>query len=178
MKKVAVYVLVVVLCVGAVCSGVFCGISWFKKAHAESHIIGQLNINNSYTMDTFSYSNAKHPICFYHDDDDATDFWYFKEELEKVSSFDGTKKQYEITLNNYIILEPTILFRAVSFRVPIVFKDLDSSVSCDTYFDITIKFYNDKTNFEVTATGDRNRQFIERYIEANGFELFVKEVTK
>ena len=178
MRTVGRYILVVVVCVAAVCSGIYCGITWFQRAHSTSHIIGQLNIDNSYTQESFTYSNAKHPIVFYHDDYDDTDFWSFSEDLESVPSFDGSKKQYEITLNNYIILEPNILFRAVSFRVPIVFKDLDGSITCDTYFDVVIKFYTDKTKFEITTTGDRNRQFIERYIQANGFELFITEVAE
>lgn len=178
MKRVAIYILVIVLNVGLICSGVYCGISWFQKAHSESHIIGQLNIDNSYTTESFTYSAAKHPIVFYHDDYDDTDLYYFSEELEKVPSFDGSKKQYEITLNDYLILEPTILFRAISFRVPIVFNDLDGSLLCDTYFDVVIKFYTDKTKFEINVIGNENSQFVDHYIQANGFELFVMEVTR
>ena len=102
----------------------------------------------------------------------------FTAELEAIPTFDGNKKQYEITLNDYLILEPTILFRMVAFRVFINFVDVDSSILCETYFDIEIKFLTDKTEFRIEVIGDENRQYIERYIESNGFELYINEISK
>lgn len=177
MKKVWTYVLVIVLCVGTACSGVFCGVKWFQRAHRESHIIGQLNIDNSYVQESFSFSAAKHPIAFYHDDYDDTELYTYDEELEAVPSFDGDKKQYEIVLNDYLILEPTVLFRAVNFRVNMNFRDVDGSMLCETYYDVTIRFFEDKTEFHIEMNGDQNRQYIERYIQFNGFELFINEIT-
>ena len=79
-------------------------------------------------------------------------------------------------LNDYLVLEPTILFRMVSFRVYINFEDLDTSLLCETYFDVTIKFWSDKTDFRIEMHGAENSQYVERYINGNGFELFINEV--
>ena len=113
---------------------------------------------------------------FYHDDYDATELYYFTAELDAVPSFDGDKKQYEILLNDYLVLEPTILFRMFSFRVYINFIDVDSSMLCETYFDVSIKFLSDKTDFRIEMYGTENSQYVERYIEHSGFELFINEV--
>ena len=176
MKTFWKYFAIITISVVLICSAIFCSISWFKKVHAKSHIIGSLDIDNSYTMDEFSYSNADHPIAFTQKVEELNESWEFEEELEKVPTFDGTKKHYEITLNNYLILEPNILFRAISFDLPMIFQDLDGSTMCYGTVNFAIKFYNDKTIFEVKTTSNELRQFFERYILANGFELFVKEV--
>lgn len=176
MKKIILYIVLGVLCVGSVLSGIYFGITWYKDAHSESHIIGSLDIDNNLTQDNFSYSNAENPIVFYHDDYDETELYYFTAELDAVPSFDGDKKQYEILLNDYLVLEPTILFRMVSFRVYINFEDLDTSLLCETYFDVTIKFWSDKTDFRIEMQGAENSQYVERYINGNGFELFINEV--
>ena len=176
MKKIILFIIIGVLCVGSILSGIFFGIKWFKASHSKSHVIGSLDVNNSLTQDNFSYSNAENPIVFYHDDYDTTELYTFTAELKAVPSFDGDKKQYEILLNDYLVLEPTILFRAVSFRVYINFEDLDKSILCETYFDVTIKFWSDKTDFRIEMYGAENSQYVERYINGNGFELFINEV--
>ena len=176
MKKIGVFILIGFLCVGSILSGVYCGIKWYKDAHSKSHVIGALEVNNNTTQDNFSYSNAENPIVFYHDDYNSTGLYYFTAELDAVPSFDGDKKQYEILLNDYLILEPTILFRMVSFRVYINFKDVDSSLLCETYFDVSIKFLSDKTDFRIEMYGEENSQYVARYIESNGFELFINEI--
>ena len=176
MKKIILYIVLGVLCVGSVLSGIYFGITWYKDAHSESHIVGSLDVNNNLTLENFSYSNAEHPIVFYHDDYDESGLYYFTAELEAVPTFDGDKKEYEIMLNDYLVLEPTILFRMVSFRVYINFEDLDTSLLCETYFDVTIKFWSDKTDFRIEMYGAENSQYVERYINGNGFELFINEV--
>ena len=175
MKKFWAYTAVIAISIVLACSGVFCGISWFKKAHAKSHIIGTLDFDNRYTMESFSFSNAKHPIAFDHDEGNLTD-WYFEDELEKVPTFDGDKKQYEIELNNYLILDAKIMFRRVSFDVSMNYRDLDASIKCEGSFNIVISFFNDKTTIRIETRGDKFRQFLEQYILENGFELFIKEV--
>ncbi len=174
MKKIIIYI----LCVGFIISGLYCGIKWFQDAHRESHIIGSLEVNNKKMKENFIFSNAKNAIVFYHDDYDETELYSFTSELEAIPTFDGNKKQYEIMLNDYLILEPTILFRMVAFRVFINFVDVDSSILCETYFDVEIKFLTDKTEFRIEVTGDEDRQYIERYIESNGFELYINEISK
>lgn len=178
MKKFWGLVAVIVVCIISICSGIFCGVSWFKKVHAKSHIIGALDIDNSYTMDIFSYSNAKHPIAFSQDLENLNDYWYFREDVEKVPSFDGNKKQYEISLNNYLILDAMVMFRAVRFYLPMTFFEFDGSTLCEGTLEVVVRFYDDKTTFEIkTETeGNKLRQYFERYILANGFELFIKEV--
>lgn len=178
MKKILGYVLIIVLCVASVCSGVFCGVSWFKKAHAESHTIGEIKFDNSYTLESFSYSSLDHPIAFSCNINEESDLWYFSEDLEKVPSFNGDQKQYNITLNKYLILEPAIFYRTVSFNVVLEFLDLKSETICETNIEVVISFYNDKTKFELKVYGDQNRQFVERYILDNGFELLITEVNQ
>lgn len=178
MKKIIGISLIYILCVCFIISGAYCGIKWFQDVHRESHVIGSLEINNKQTQENFNFSNAKNQIVFYHDDYDETELYYFTAELDAVPTFDGDKKQYAITLNDYLILEPTILFRMVVFRVYINFKDVDNSILCETYFDVEIKFLTDKTDFRIEVIGNKNRQYIERYIESNGFELYIKDISK
>jgi hypothetical protein len=173
------YILIFVAGIVLILSGIYCGIKWYKDAHAESYIVGSINITNKLSQESFSYSAVKNPIQFYHNDYDDTDTYSFTaENLPKVPDFNGLTNTYEIVLNKYLILDPTINAGGIVFRLPIDFYGIENNLMCSAYMDISIRFLTNRTELSITTQGNENSQFLQQYINDNGFELYINKIIK
>jgi hypothetical protein len=173
------YLIIIAVGIGLILSGVYCGIKWYTDAHAESYIKGSINISNELTQESFSFSAVKNPVQFYHDEYDTTDTYSFTaENLPKVPDFNGIANTYQITLNKYLILDPTITAGSIAFRLSIDFYGINNNLMCSAYMDISIRFLTNRTELQISTIGAENSQFLQQYITDNGFELYVQQILK
>jgi hypothetical protein len=165
---------VYLICFVLVIAGAFCGVRLIELMTAESYIRGSINIENRFTMESFSYANTT--VEFYRDIYDTTDTYSYSTDLLKVDDFDGAKNKYEIVLNGYFLHDTVITSGAVSARVYLDFYDTGGNIVCSSYLDISVKFLSSKTTLTLSTAGGLNASFLTQYFRDNGIRLKINEV--
>lgn len=174
MKKIIGLVILYVLAFVIIVAGVFCGIRLYKEVKAESYINGSIDISNRFTQESFNYSSTS--VVFYHDLYDETNTYTFEKDLLKVDDFDGTKNNYQLVLNDYVLLDTSISAGTVFSTLYIDFYNTDGEIVCSAYMDISIKFLSNKTVLSFATQGNENASFLEQYFADNGIRLRVIEI--
>lgn len=161
-------------CIVLIFIGVFFGIKFYTEIKAESYINGSIDISNEFYQETFNYSSSS--LNFYHDDYDVNDLYIYEIDLLKVENFNGLEKQYNVYLNDFILIDSVISAGTVDSRVVFEFIDTDGKLisSCD--LNISINFLSNKTTLNISTIGKVNASFYEQYFNDNGIRLKVIEV--
>lgn len=166
------YILAFVIIVAAV----FCGIQFYKEVKAESYVNGSIDISNRFSQESFNYSATS--VVFYHDLYDETDTYTFEKYLLKVETFDGSKKTYQLLLNDFVLLNCEINSGSVFGVINIDFYDTDGNIVNSAVLNISVKFLSNKTILTLATTGKENASFLEQYFSDNGIRLKIKEIIK
>ena len=168
------------ICFILIIVGAFCGVELYKEITAESYVNGQIDISNKFSQESFNYSSTS--VVFYHDIYDETDIYTFETDLLKVEDFNGLKKEYQVVLNDYVLIDSDINAGAVFSAVNMDFYDVNGNLVCNGTLDISIKFLSSKTQLTLSITGNENytsleqSSFFEQYFADNGIRLKVIEI--
>ena len=174
MKKIIGIVILYLLAFVIIVVAVFCGIRLYKEIKAESYINGSIDISNRFTQESFNYSSTS--VVFYHDLYDDTDTYTFEKDLLKVENFDGKKKNYQVVLNDYVLLNTEINAGSVFATVNMDFYDTNGNVINSAVMKLSVKFLSNKTTLTLATTGNENASFLEQYFADNGIRLRIIEI--
>ncbi len=161
------------ICTLLICGGIFCGISWYRSASAESYINGEINISNKFSQESFSY--ASNQIVFAHSETDTTNTFYYEKELLKVDGFDGSKNTYQVNLNDYILFAE-VKAGVVEDSITIEFYNAEGIMDCSAKLNIKIKFLSNKTILRFETVGNTAAQYLEQYFTDYGCRLTVTQI--
>lgn len=159
-----------IICFVLIFVGAICGMRFYKEVKATSYINGSINIENEFTQESFNYSASE--VTFYTEDNTN---YTFEKNLLKVDDFNGAKKNYEILLNEKIILEPTINAGSVYASVTMNFYDTNGDIVCTPTLNIEINFLSNKTVLKLSCVGTEEASFLEQYFSDNGIRLKINE---
>ncbi len=162
------------ICCVLIVVGVFCGIELFKQVKAESYVNGSIDISNRFSQESFKYTSTS--AVFYHDLYDDTDTYSFETDLPKTENFDGEKKTYKVTLNDYILFNAEINAGSVYADVYIDFYDTDGNVVNNALMNLSVKFLSGKTKLTLSTKGVASARFLEQYFGDNGLRLQINEI--
>lgn len=174
MKKVLLWALFYLLCFAVIVAGVFCGIRLYKEVKAESYVNGTIDISNRFSQESFKYTATS--VVFYHDLYDDTDTYMFEKDLLKVDNFDGTKKVYQVLLNDYILFNCDIHAGAVFATAYLDFYDTNGNIVCNAEMQLSVTFLSDKTQLKLATVGNESASFLEQYFADNGIRLLINEI--
>lgn len=162
------------ICFILIVVGVFSGIELYKEVKAESYINGSIDISNQFSQESFNYTSSS--LVFYHDIYDQTETYTFDKELIKVDDFNGVEKEYQVLLNDYVLIDSDINAGSVFSVVNMDFYDTNGEIVCNASMNISIKFLSNKTQLTLTTIGNENASFFEQYFSDNGIRLQVMEI--
>ena len=162
------------ICFILIVVGVFCGIELYKEVKAESYINGSIDISNQFSQESFNYTSSS--VTFYNDIYDETQTYTFDKELLKVDDFNGEDKEYQVMLNDYVLVDSDINAGSVFSVIYMDFYDTNGEIVCNASMNISIKFLSNKTQLTLTTTGNENASFFEQYFSDNGIRLKVMEI--
>lgn len=171
-------ILLLIISLGIIISGVYCGINCYKEITSTSYIQGSLDVKNEYVVETFNYSVSN--ITLYNDiySDDPT-LYERSVDTAKVDGFNGATKKYIITFNDYVLIEqPVISAGAVYFELPYEFRDTYNQVLCTSIMCVSVRFLSNKTTLNVSCQGSDEAQYLQQYFNDYGFRLNIKENNK
>ena len=94
----------------------------------------------------------------------------------KVEDFNGKDKEYQVTLNEHILLNCDINAGSVFAITTIDFYDTNNNILCSATLQISIKFLSNKTILTLSTTGNENASFLEQYFSDFGIRLKVIEI--
>lgn len=154
--------------------GAFCGISLFREIKAESYINGSIDISNQFSQESFNYSSTS--LVFYHDLYDDTDTYKFEQDLLKVETYNGQENEYQVWLNDFILLDTEFNAGSVYSTVKMDFYDEYGTVVCNASLEISIKFLSSKSALTLSTVGLENASFFEQYFADNGIRLRVVQI--
>jgi len=154
--------------------GVFCGIELYKEVKAESYVNGQIDISNKFSQESFNYSSTS--VTFYHDLYDDTEIYSFEKDLLKVDDFNGLEKEYQIILNDYILIGSEINAGSVFSTITMDFYDTEGQMIHQSTMQISIQFLSNKTQLSLATTGESSAKFLEQYFADNGIRLRILEI--
>ena len=163
-----------VICFILILVGAFCGIQLYREVKAESYINGSIDISNKFSQENFNYTSTS--LIFYHDLYDDTDTYKFEQDLLKVESFNGQKKEYQVWLNDFILLDTEFNAGSIYSTVKMDFYDEYGSIINSAEMKISIKYLSSKTVLTLSTTGQENASFLEQYFADNGIRLKVIEI--
>lgn len=162
------------ICIVLIVVGVFCGIELYHEIKAESYVNGSIDISNKFSQESFNYSSSS--VVFYHNLDDETKTYTFDKELLKVEDFNGEEKEYQVVLNDYVLIDSEINSGSIFSVLNMDFYDTNGNIVCSSIMNISIKFLSNKTQLTLTTTGDENASYLEQYFSDNGIRLKVMEI--
>ena len=162
------------ICFILIVFGAFCGIQLYKEVKAESYINGSIDISNKFSQESFNYSSTS--LVFYDNIYDETDTYYFEQDLLKVEDFNGKNKDYQIWLNDFILLDSVINAGSIYSVANIDFYDEYNNVIQSSILNISIKFLSNKTQLTLSTEGQENASFLEQFFTDNGIRLKVIEI--
>lgn len=162
------------ICFILVIVGVFCAIGLYKEVKAESYVNGSIDISNKFSQESFNYSSTS--VVFYHDLYDETDTYSFEKDLLKVDDFNGKDKQYQVVLNDFVLVNADIKAGSVYSLITMDFYNTDGELINNAEMNLSIKFLSSKTTLTLSATGQENASFFEQYFADNGIRLKVIEI--
>jgi len=165
---------VYLICFALVIAGAFCGVRLYQLVTAESYINGSIDIENRFTMESFSY--AETGVEFYHDIYDTTNTYAYSVDLQRVDDFDGARKTYQVVLNDYFVPETQITAGSVFATVYMEFYSTNGGLLCSAHFNISVKFLSNKTSLTLSTTGGENASFLSQYFRDNGIRLKINEI--
>ena len=162
------------ICFILIVFGAFCGIQLYKEVKAESYVNGSIDISNQFSQESFNYSSTS--LVFYDDLYDETDTYYFEQDLLKVEDFNGKNKDYQIWLNDFILLQSDINAGSIYSVANIDFYDEYNNVIYSSILNISIKFLSNKTQLTLSTEGQESASFLEQYFTDNGIRLKIVEI--
>ena len=165
---------VYLICFALIVAGVFCGLQLYKEIKAESYVNGSIEISNRFSQESFRYKSTS--AVFYHDLYDDTDTYYFDKSLLKTENFNGEKKTYKVTLNDYVLFNAEVNAGSVYATVTIDFYDTSGLLIHSANMSISVKFLSNKTQLTLATVGNENAQFLEQYFSDNGMRLQIIEI--
>lgn len=165
-RKFCLYVIATV----CILFGGYCTFGLIKDITAESYTNGSLEQKNTYGQDVFSYKSSS--IHFTRENDK----YVCEKNLIRVNNFDGEKNEYNIVLNDYLILDSNITTGSINFDITMEFRTPDSGANIFGDLHITIKFLSDKTYMKISTETQLESEYFSDYFKNFGFDLSCYEV--
>ena len=164
-----------IICVVLIVLGVFCGCNFYREVTAKSYINGSINITNQFTQESFKYCADG---LFFDLDSyaDTPETYVFEANLKPTENFDASKKDYQVKLNKFNLIEAEINPGSVYADVDFDFHGSDGELVQGTKMKMSILFLSDKTQLRFVVIGQESRAFVEKYFSDNGIRLFVNEI--
>lgn len=162
------------ICIVLIIVGVFCGIELYQEIKAESYVNGSIDISNKFSQESFNYSSSS--VVFYDDLYDETETYIFDKELLKVEDFNGKEKEYQLVLNDYVLIDSEINSGSIFSVLNMDFYDTNGNIVCNLTMNISIQFLSNKTQFTLTTNGNESASYLEQYFSDNGIRLKVMEI--
>ena len=100
----------------------------------------------------------------------------FEQDLLKVESFNGQKKEYQVWLNDFILLDTEFNAGSIYSTVKMDFYNEFGEIVCHADMEISIKFLSGKTRLTLSTVGQEKASFLEQYFADNGIRLKVLEI--
>lgn len=162
------------ICCVLIVVGAFCGLQLYKEVKAESYVNGSIDISNRFSQESFVYKSTS--AVFYHDLYDDTDTYSFETDLPKTENFDGERKTYKVTLNDFVLFNAEINAGSVYADVYIDFYNTDGNVVNNALMNLSVKFLSGKTKLTLSTKGTASARFLEQYFNDNGLRLQIIEI--
>jgi len=162
------------VCGVLIVAGLFCGIDLYKNLTAQSYIRGSINIENTFSMESFNYSSTG--VTFYHDLYDNTETWNYDIDLKPVNDFNGQRNTYQLVINDYIIFGTVVNAGSINADFNMDFYNTSGDMICSAEMKVKIAFYSNKTSLSLVVVGNQAASFLEQYFADNGIRLFVNEI--
>lgn len=163
-----------IICFILIAVGAFFGTQLYREIKAESYVNGSIDISNKFSQESFNYSSTS--LVFYDNLYDETDTYYFEQDLLKVEDFNGKNKDYQIWLNDFILLQSDINAGSIYSVAYIDFYDEYNNLIQASTLNISIKFLSNKTQLTLSTKGQESASFLEQYFSDNGIRLKVIEI--
>jgi len=165
-----------VICFVLIIVGTFLGIELYKDIKAESYVNGSIDISNQFSQESFNYSSTS--VVFYNDiyNDANPDEYYFEVEQLKVDDFNGLTKQYQVELNDFVLIGADINAGSIFTTVYMDFYDTNGNIVCNSAMSLSIQFLSNKTQLRLATNGQESASFLEQYFSDNGIRLSVVEI--
>jgi len=166
-----------VICVVLIIFGTFCAINLHKEVKAESYVNGSIDIENKFSQESYKYSNTS--VVFNLDSyADVPETYVFENNSAKLDDFNAEKKDYQVKLNDYILLDADIRTGSIFANVHMDFYDTDGQLRHGADMKMSILFLDDKTQLRFVVVGQESKAFIEKYFANNGIRLRVVEIVE
>ena len=94
----------------------------------------------------------------------------------KTEDFNGKTKEYQVILNDYVLINSEINAGSVYSLVSMDFYDTEGNIICSSDLNISIKFLSNKTTLTLSTIGNENATFFEQYFADNGIRLEIVEI--
>ena len=161
-----------IICFILIGLGCFFGVQFYNDVTAMSYTNGSINISNQFSQESFFYSN--NAVVFY---PTATEEAYtFEIELVKTEGFDAERKEYELVLNDFKLIDTTFKAGAVISDVYMDFYDVEGNEMCNGEMSIRILFLSGKTQLKLSCPDVESATYFEQYFNDNGIRLAVIEI--
>ncbi len=165
---------VYVICVVLIVAGCFCGGLLYREVTKESYTNGSIDISNKFSQEAFYYSNSQ--VTFYGESEDENGVYSYLNDVLKVSDFDGSEKQYQVLLNDYVCFDTDIQAGSIDAVYSMDFYDTSNNLACSGDLEISIKFLSDRTSLKLSVKTYTLASYFEQYFSDNGIHLKVIEL--
>ena len=162
------------ICFILIVVGSFCGLELYKEIKAENYVNGSIDIGNQFESESFNYSATS--VVFYHDTYDDTNTYTYQIDLLKIEDFNGSKKEYKVVLNDFVLLDSDINPGSVFSVLNMEFYDTNGNLINSSTLKISIQFLSSNTQLTLTTIGNESASFFEQYFSDNGIRLSVVEI--
>lgn len=178
--KIFAVLLIVVLYVGGVAGGIYCGFSWYDVATSYSATYGTVIDSDPYEdFDLYSYNLDD--IVFTHNGEART----FSQVYNVSYSFDGVANDYNVLINDTPANKVVSTYGSLTATYDLLFYGVYGSIVGDVELEINLDVYVSRVYLTVsTLADDTNYGYLLEYIHTKGFELrivqagYAKDITR
>ncbi len=150
--------------------GILSTIGLVKELKAESYVNGSIDIPTN-TEQILNYSATS--LTLYDDPNDNLSIFSYSTTLPSAT-FDGSKYQYNVLLNEYQLIDTTIGAGYIYAVATMTFYNVSGDLECEATINISIQFLSNETRLQISVEGVEQSEYIEQYFGDNGIRLLVE----
>jgi len=164
---------VYVICVVVIICGVFCAFGLVNLFDKQSLEYGQaLLLNKQENYSEISKFDSTLLYDFYSDDN----LNYKSQATFNSQKFDGTDKDYVITVNSQLVNDIELSSGKISGKLVLVFYDTDGEKTSTANVNILIEYLSSETRVSISIKNEQDSvAYLNSYIDINGFVICVNE---
>ncbi len=167
-RKALMYVIALIILGG----GIYSGFGLYDELTSASYINGSFEYLVK-DEEVFEYSSSAMLLSQDSEDDSK---YVLDKSLDKVDGFDATKNKYNVTFNNYeLINQYKFTAGSLFLEIPLEFFDTDGEQIISFTFFVSIKFLSNNTDFSVYLYGVDENSYFTQYVNDFGFYLLIEK---